>query len=92
MQLISYMPAIILCNDGKLRDIVVTGRSDLLLEDNYTTKQLVLQSFHCHCEVNDTTQSTDLSTSQKKLFCHRYTGSLTIPTNYKSTIVGLKTS
>jgi len=62
----SFTLAIIIHNGSKTDIIIVTGQSDLFLKDNYTTQQLVLKSFHCHCEVNNTTQSTDLSTSQNK--------------------------
>jgi len=40
------------------------GSFDLFLEDNNTTKQLIFKTFHCHREVNDTAQRTDLITTE----------------------------
>jgi len=44
---------------------VASTYNNLFLKDDNTTKQLVFESFHGDCEVNDAAQGTDLSTPSR---------------------------
>jgi len=44
------------------RDTLMRGMSDLFLEDNNATEQLIFKAFHCHREVDDAAQCADLAT------------------------------